>query len=142
MWSKYLPLLLIVGSGAAYHACQKLVSRDQSPWATLAAAYFIAFLATFAMAVVGKRPSDWIGGVFSARPEVVGLALACVGIELGVLVAYRSGWQMSALSMHTSVAHLTVTALLGVLAFRECLSPTTAAGLALAAIGVGLVHWR
>jgi drug/metabolite transporter (DMT)-like permease len=143
MTYKFLPVLLIVASGATYHACQKLVSRHQDPWAVLSVVYFIAFATTLVLSMPWRQPAQWMESVrASLGPAGVGLALACIGIEVGVLVAYRIGWKVSLLTSYTAVSSCVAVMLVGVLVFRETVSPTAAFGASLAAVGVGLMHLK
>lgn len=128
---KYLPLILIVLSGAAYHTFQKLVGREQNPWVVLAAVYFTAFLCSLVPLIWARTPVT-----IPSVPATLGLALACVGIELGFMLAYRGGWKMSALSTHTSVCAFIVTASLGLFFFGERIEIRTLLGLALAVFGL------
>ena len=70
------------------------------------------------------------------------LALAVVGIEIGYLLAYRSGWKIGVTFAVTSVATVTVLALVGVALFAEHLDGRRVLGLVLALAGGWLVVAR
>jgi uncharacterized membrane protein len=68
---------------------------------------------------------------------VVGAAAAC--IELGFLLAYRSGWRISVTAVATNVAVTLLLVPLGVLIFKDNLSPRNIAGLIFCLLGLVLV---
>ena len=70
------------------------------------------------------------------------LALAVVGIEIGYLLAYRSGWKTGVIFGVTSIATVTVLALVGVAWFAEPLDDRRVPGLVLALAGGWLVVAR
>ena len=70
------------------------------------------------------------------------LALAIIGIEIGYLLAYRSGWKLGATFAMTSVATVSLLALLGIVWFGEIIDGERALGLALALAGGWLVVAR
>jgi multidrug transporter EmrE-like cation transporter len=70
------------------------------------------------------------------------LALAVVGIEIGYLLAYQSGWKIGVTFAVTSVATVTVLALVGAAWFAEHLDGRRVLGIALALAGRWLVIAR
>jgi multidrug transporter EmrE-like cation transporter len=70
------------------------------------------------------------------------LALAVVGIEMGYLLAYRSGWKLGTTFAVASVATASMLALLGAAWFGDLLDGRRALGLALALAGGCLVVVR
>jgi multidrug transporter EmrE-like cation transporter len=72
----------------------------------------------------------------------VGLGAVIVGLELGFLLAYRAGWNISVASL---VANTTVALLLipvGLLFFKEELSAVNILGIILAIAGLVLVNLK
>lgn len=75
----------------------------------------------------------------SANWATYSLGLALVGLELGFLLVYRSGWKVSIAALFCNAF---VTALLipvGVLIFREQLDLKKIAGIVLASAGLWLI---
>lgn len=72
----------------------------------------------------------------------VAVGVAIVGIELGFVVAYRSGWRISVASLMANVATALLLVAIGVVFFREHLNGRSVAGIALCILGLGLVMYR
>jgi drug/metabolite transporter (DMT)-like permease len=69
----------------------------------------------------------------------VALGAVIVGLELGFLLAYRAGWNLSLASLvsNTTVALLLIP--VGLLLFKEELKPVHIVGVLLALVGLVLV---
>jgi uncharacterized membrane protein len=70
------------------------------------------------------------------------VGISIVGVEVGYLAAYRAGWNLNrdAIFSNTAVAVLLVP--LGLLLFKENLTPRAALGIALCAVGLLLLVQR
>lgn len=130
-----LSLLLVVVSSVVYHVAQKSIPASAPPVASLLVSYAVALVGTLALLAVFPMPPG--GRSFRElnwASAVIGLAI--VGVELGFLLAYRAGWNVSA---GAAVSNAVVAALLvpiGLLGFHERLSPVNALGLLLCVVGV------
>lgn len=135
--SAALPLAIIVVSGVVYHVAQKL-SGAASPWSMLAIAYGAALALAVVLALANRgagRPplgrTEWVAGLL--------LGLAAFGIEAGFFFAYRAGAKLGSASVITNASVTAVLALVGAVVFREHLTGSRAAGLALALGGAALL---
>lgn len=145
MFGHAVPLFLTVASGVLYHLTIKGQSGGGStPWAFLTAAYAVAFvLSAGAWGVLGGGAIGGGRGYAVLDPRVLlGAALlgiAAVGIEVGVLLAYRSGWAMGQLSIINSGCVAVILCLIGVLLSGESMTASRGAGLVVALGGVWLL---
>lgn len=145
MTSFYISFGLTILSMASYHVAQKMLSTTEAPFSVLAVAYVVAAVLCVGAAVVfgsagegqfGGGPSvaevslrGWMDAVFSVKNwPVLLLAIAVVGIEVGVLFTYKYGASMGTLPLMTNASLLLITMPVGVLFFREHLTLTTVAG--------------
>jgi drug/metabolite transporter (DMT)-like permease len=70
------------------------------------------------------------------------VGISIVGVELSVLLAYRTGWRISILSVIGNTASALFLVGIGLLFFHEHLSARNLAGVALCLIGLALVTQR
>jgi drug/metabolite transporter (DMT)-like permease len=78
-----------------------------------------------------------------AHPRSVALVgVGIVAIEVGFLLAYRLGWEISAASLTASTAIAAILLPIGVFAFREAWSAPRLLGLGLCVAGLWLIHRR
>ena len=138
----YGAILITVVSNVLYHLLQKSIPGNVNPMVSLAVTYLFAAVATIAL-----LPLFPLQGAVGAELRKVnwtsaGLGAVIVGLELGFLLAYRAGWNISLASLvaNTTVALLLIP--LGLVIFREQLTPLNTLGIVLAIAGLILVNLK
>lgn len=138
----YGAIALTVLSNVLYHLFQKTISPNVNPLLSLAVTYLVA-----AGATVLLLPMFPLQGALGAELRKlnwasVGLGAVIVGLELGFLLAYRAGWNLNLASLvaNTTVALLLIP--LGLLVFKEQLTPLNMLGVVLAIAGLILVNLK
>jgi drug/metabolite transporter (DMT)-like permease len=130
---------LVIASMVAYQIGQKSVPKTASPFFVLAAAYGVACTLCIAFLTLrGQVPTrDDVRASLSWPTWVI--ALAIFGIEVGFLLAYRSGWTISIAYGVSSAATVLLLAVVGALVFGEPLGSRRLLGLALACVSLWLI---
>jgi len=139
---RWFPIALVVVANVLYHLGQKSVPRDAHPVVAALGMYVVAAVAGLLLIPV-LQPLPTRASASAAIHWSVALAgLAILGIEIGFLVAYRNGWQISAAALTAMTAVAIVLLPIGVFAYREALSPTRLVGFGLCLIGLWLMSRR
>lgn len=135
-------LSLAIACTVAYHLVLKLTPAGANPLVSLLATY-LAVSAIFAIVLVGA-PGEfaWRSEVRQLNWTAVALAVAIVGLDLGFLLLYRSGYAVSMGALVTQSAAALILLLIGVAAFRDRLSVANLVGLMLCLAGLWLVNRR
>ena len=135
-------LSLAIACTVAYHLVLKLTPAGANPLVSLLATY-LAVSAIFAIVLVGA-PGEfaWRSEVRQLNWTAVALAVAIVGLDLGFLLLYRSGYAVSMGALVTQSAAALILLLIGVAAFRDRLSAANLVGLVLCLAGLWLVNRR
>ena len=135
-------LSLAIACTVAYHLVLKLTPAGANPLVSLLATY-LAVSAIFAIVLVGA-PGEfaWRSEVRQLNWTAVALAVAIVGLDLGFLLLYRSGYAVSMGALVTQSAAALILLLIGVAAFRDRLSVANLVGLMLCLGGLWLVNRR
>jgi drug/metabolite transporter (DMT)-like permease len=122
-----------------YQVMQKGVSHSAHPVLSLLAFYGLAALLSLPLFWVFPLRGGLREGLGGLNWPVLGVAASIVLIELGFLLAYRSGGSLQA-SYVTSAAFTTgALVVLGTLLYSEAFSLTKLAGLGLALAGIWLL---
>jgi len=135
---RWLPIALVVISNIAYRLGQKAVPRGAPPLAAALGMYLVATLTTLALFPF-FGPTAWRGGGAALHWSVVLIGVGIVGIEVGFLLAYRGGWPLATTAVTTTTLVALALLPIGVLIFRETLTPARAGGLLLAVSGLWLM---
>jgi len=134
-----LAVALTVGSNVLYHVSQKSIPGGAHPLMSLTVTYLVALAVTLLLWPLypGGAPS-W-RSLASLNWASVAVGVAIVGVEMGVLLAYRAGWRVSVGSTAVNVALAVILIPIGLLFFGERLTPTNAAGVVLCLAGLLLL---
>lgn len=133
---------LTIIANVLYHIIQKSTPAEIHPMLSLAVTYLVAMLVCLLFVPLFPLDSGWLGSLRRLNWSCLALGVAIVGLELGFLLAYRAGWKISTGGL---VSNVTVSMLLlpiGLMLFRERLSPTNILGVATCILGLVLVNWH
>lgn len=140
----YMTITLTILSSILYHVFLKVTPVTVNPMFSLAVTYLTACIVT--LLLYPFYPADKTIAFLSNFKELnwasYALGLVIVGLEVGTLLAYRVGWNISLFNI---VASTTVSVLLipiGLLYFKESLSITTMAGIVFCLIGLVLINYK
>jgi uncharacterized membrane protein len=138
----YGAIALTVLANVLYHLFQKVIPANVNPMLSLTVTYLVAAAASLILLPLFPLQGDLAAEVRKVNWASVGLGAAIVGLELGFLLAYRQGWNISLASL---VANTTVALILipvGLMLFKERLTPLNIVGMVLALAGLVLVSLK
>ena len=117
-----LSIAMTVGANLLYHISQKSIPATAPPLLSLLVSYTVALVATLFLLPFSSDSVSFTQGLRRLNWSSFAVGLSIVGIELGFLLAYRSGWKLSVGSVAVSVAVALLLIPTGALLFRERLS--------------------
>ena len=134
----FIPLGLTIVSNVVYHLAQKSVPRNADPMLALAVTYIVALTVTVALLfTTGSMPNGQSLRVLNWATVATGIAI--VGVEIGFLLAYRNGFNVSLGAVTSNVMVALVLLPLGVIVFHERLTAANLTGIALCLAGLVLI---
>lgn len=129
---------LAIASVVTYQLCMKVIPEDLNPVIALVTIFGTALVCTlFAARFLPIDMPEWSFAEFSWTPVFVGVAI--VGIELGYLLMYRSGWHLAAAPLVVIGSAAVVLTPIGFIVFRQPWSSRYVLGLALCLYGLYLL---
>ncbi|MDX9990567.1 MAG: EamA family transporter [Anaerolineales bacterium] len=132
---------LAILASTLYHVFQKNTPGDVNPALSLLVTYATAAVATLGL-LVFYPPQNLGQDLAKLNWASYALGLGIVGLELGILLAYRAGWQISLLGLVVNIAAALLLLPVGLIFFREKLTPLNLLGIGLCILGLILVNWR
>jgi drug/metabolite transporter (DMT)-like permease len=135
-------LSLAILCTVAYHLVLKLTPAGVNPLLSLLVTYLLVS-ATFA-AILWLTPGgfEWRSELRQINWTALALAVAIVGLDLGFVMLYRGGFEVSLGALVTQSAAALLLLAIGVVMFREQLSAANLVGLVLCLAGLWLVNKR
>jgi uncharacterized membrane protein len=135
----YLPIALAVGGNLLYHLSQKSIPKAANPLFVITIAYVVGIVACVLYAFAYPNEKSFLDTLRESNWAVYGMGLGAAVIEVGFLLAYRAGWNISTAAVVCTAAATLILIPIGVIAFREHLSVRNVVGLLLCMVGLVLV---
>lgn len=133
-------LALAVTGTVAYHLVTKLMPAGTHPMATLLAAYVFGSLLCAAILFTSPSPGGLRAQLAGVNWTAPALAVVVVVIDLAFILLYRSGFPVSLGALVTQASAAIALLALGWLFFKDRLTATHLAGVALCLAGLWLVN--
>lgn len=134
--------VLAITGQVLYHVTQKSISPGTHPVISLLMFYLLAAVLTLPLFLLFPLQTSLWGEVQKLNSAVYGVALSIVLIEIGFLLAYRAGAELSSAAVLTAAVVAISTLLIGFAFFREALSLAKVAGIVLCIAGIGLMTYQ
>jgi multidrug transporter EmrE-like cation transporter len=135
-------LALAIVCTVGYHLVLKLTPAGVNPLLSLLVTYALVTGLFGAILLVAPGGFEWKQEVRQINWTALALAAVIVGLDLGFLFLYRSGFEVSLGALVTQSAAAMLLLVIGVAVFREKLSAANAAGLVLCLVGLWLLNRR
>ncbi len=139
----FFPPILIVLGLVVYQISQKSTDQAANPFVVVIMAYLIGIAACIGgYFLVPKQDAALIPMMKTVIWSALGIGLGAAAIEIGFMLAYRAGWNLSLLPVSVNVCGAVVLILIGLVAFRETLSIEKIVGVLLCIGGLVLITIR
>ena len=138
----YLSAIVAIVGAVGYQYLVKQVPETINPIVSVMGMYVVVLV--ISIFILPLFPSD--GGLRVQFKQLnwiqVALAVAVLMIELGFLLMYRYGWNLSTGNVVTGVFVNTILVAIGITVFKESVSMTNIIRIILSIIGVALISIR
>ena len=135
-------LAIAIVATVAYHLVLKVTPAAVNPFLSLAVTYAIGAIAFVAIYVATPGSAAFRESLQLLNWTALGLAASVVFLDIGFLMLYRSGFNVSLGQLVTQSAAALLLLLLGVALFREKLSLANVGGILLCVVGLWLINRR
>ncbi len=138
----YFSITLAVFSSVLYHFSQKEIPAGVHPVVSVVVTYAVSLLLCLVL-LYFVRPS---GGIWQAVKQLnwasYVLALSLIGLELGFLLVYRSGWNIGLAAVVVNVVASLILIPVALFVFRDRLSWVNIAGILVCLVGLVMLNWK
>ena len=140
----YLSILIIVLSNVFYHLASKKVPSNTNPFFFVMVSYIVGFI--FALVAFALTKGD--KGLFESISEQtksinwapVILGISVIGLEVGNVLMYRAGWDISKGSLVSNILLAVVLVIIGVIFYKDEFNAKHIAGLVCCMAGMFLLR--
>ena len=136
----YSSILVAIFSSMLYHITIKFTPADANPALSLIVTYLVAALLCVIFLLFSPLKSGIANGLKQLNWASIGLAFALVGLEVGFILVYRAGWNISMAAIVVNVAVTVLLVPVGILMLSEKLSTMNYVGIGVCIAGLVLVN--
>lgn len=138
----YFSMCLTILSNVMYHIFQKSTSSKVNPFLSLIVSYLIAITISIILFPFYSKEKTFVESIHELNWASAALGFSIVGLELGFLLIYRSGWSINIAAIFSSVAVTLILIPLGILIYKENLSIINFIGIILCISGLIMVNHK
>ena len=140
MFSYVWPIALVVLSNVVYHICAKSLPASMNPLASLTVTYLVGAAASATLFCLLNKNPNLLKEYAHMNWAPVLLGLAVVGLEMGVICAYKAGWPVSTASIVQSSFLAVALIFVGFFLYREALTWNKVVGILICLVGLGFIN--
>ncbi len=140
MFVYVFPIVLVIISNVMYNVSQKSTPQNVNPFSALFITYLIAAVFTIAAAQFYKTNKGFVQSIYDLNWTTLVLGLSIVGLEIGYLLAYRAGWDLSIGSLVANISLALILIPIGVLFYQETFELHKIIGIVLCIIGLIFIN--
>lgn len=138
----YISIILAILGGVGYQYFVKLIPQTLNPIISILMVYVTGIV--LCLILLPFYPSEGSLGIHIRKLNWIQIAVAIsvLAIELGFLLMYRYGWNLTTTNITTGVFTNLLLIAIGILILGEKISLINGLGIILSIIGVALVGYR
>jgi drug/metabolite transporter (DMT)-like permease len=135
-------IVLIVISNTLYNIAQKSTPEKVNPFAAMLLTYLTAAV-LMSLALAFSKPEGGIPHAFKGLNWTsLLLGVSIIGLEMGYLLAYRAGWQITVASLVANITLALALIPVGIFLYNESFEPRKLLGAALCIGGLIVINLK
>ena len=142
MRSTYFPIVLTILGSTLYHLSQKSIPKTANPLIALIIAYIVGILLCAFFTIYYPSDKSLLNTIKDMNWAVITVGIGAAMIEIGFLLAYRAGWNISITGTLIGAAVTLILVPIGMIVFKERLSLWNLLGIVCCILGLFLVSRR
>ncbi len=138
----WISISLTIVANIGYHLSIKAVNPNIHPLFSLALSYLVSAITCVVVMILMVSQAELGSQWRYVNWATVTLGMSIVLLEVGFLLAYRAGWNISVAALYCNVVVGLILLPIGLYFFREKLSLVNGLGVVLSLIGLCLIGLR
>ena len=140
MWEMIWPVLIVVLSNTLYNICTKSTPSNVNAFGTLMLTYITAAILTGVIFLFLVKPENAIVELSKVNWTSIVLGIAIVGLELGYIFMYRSGWKVSSGALVANICLAIALLFVGAILYGENINVKQVLGIFICIAGLFLIN--
>jgi len=139
MGMHYMSIVIVILSNLFYHVFQKSIPQQFNPLISLVITYITAIVFTLLLFPFYNTNITLTEHLRLPLWPSIALGFAIVGLEVGFLLAYRTGWDISIAAVFSNISVAVFLLPVGLLIYKESFTKINFAGVIFCIVGLILV---
>ena len=136
----YLPVCIVIFSNILYHNATKNTPKNVNSFLSLSVTYIIGAFISLLIYFFTRKSINFLLDLHKLNWTSYFLGVSIVGLEVGYIYMYRSGWQISKGSLLVNILVAVVLIILGILLYKESLNLKNWIGIVLCILGIIFIN--
>jgi multidrug transporter EmrE-like cation transporter len=142
MFLFYFSITLTIVASALYHFSQKATPTNVNPAVAIMVTYALSFCLIVILSFFIPTKIGFLAEVRQLNWASYLLAFPVVGLEIGFLLVYRSGWNLGIAAVLVNVAASLILVPVALFVFKQRLSLVNIIGILICLAGLVMLNWK
>ncbi|MFT8349002.1 EamA family transporter [Clostridium saccharoperbutylacetonicum] len=136
----YISMIITVLATVIYNISQKSINQSINPFISMIVTYITAIIFSILALIILPIDRNIISSLKQLNWASYVLGLSALGLEIGYLYLYRSGWNISVAPLFVSIISTIVLIVVGIFIYKTKISPMNTLGICLSIVGLILMN--
>jgi drug/metabolite transporter (DMT)-like permease len=142
MFLFYFSITLAILSSTLYHFSQKGIAPNANPAISVLVTYALSFVICLGLLYFFPPENGILAALRQLNWASYLLAFSIVGLEVGFLLVYRSGWNLGIAAVLVNVTASLLLVPVALFVFKDQLSPINIIGIIVCLAGLVMLNWK
>lgn len=142
MFLFYFSITLAIASSALYHFVQKSTPGNVNFAVSLLVTYIVSLVITLVIFAFMPTENGLLAEIRGLNWASYVLALSLVGLEVGFLLVYRSGWNLGIAAVLVNVVASLILVPIAIFLFKDKLNWVNIVGILVCLVGLVMLNWK
>ena len=134
------PIALVVVSNIIYQICAKSIPKEMDVMASMTITYFVGAVCSAIMFFLLNENGNLLQEYKKANFAPFFLGICVVGLEVGLIYAYKNGWSVSTASIVQSSFLALALIFVGAIMYHEVVTANKLIGVAICLVGLYFIN--
>ena len=136
----YISMVITVLATVMYNISQKSINQSVNPFLSMIVTYITAIIFSVLALIILPIDRNIISSLKQLNWASYVLGLSALGLEIGYLYIYRSGWNIAIAPLFVSIISTIVLLVVSIFVYKTKISPINAFGIGLSVVGLILMN--
>jgi len=135
----YLSIIITILATVLYNISQKSINESINPFISMIATYTIAIISSLIVLFFFPTNYSIVSSLKQLNWASYVLGISALGLEIGYLYIYRSGWDIAIAPIYVSIISTIVLIVFGIFVYNNKITFTNSLGICLSILGIILM---